>query len=119
MRKLFILFVLLLLVAPLHAAPGFPPGSLLTGPLIAADDARMDRITLYDLGTSTRRELTFGTGWHRVWDFSPDGCRILFTLSEGSAPASLYTARIDGSDVRELVRADDVSGVWEPQWGTE
>lgn len=120
MRKVLMLFVLALFhLALTYAAPGFPPGSLLTGPLIAADDARQDRITIYDLGTSTRRELTFGTGWHRVWDFSPDGCRILFTMSEGSVPASLYTARIDGSDLRQLVAADGVSGVWEPQWGAD
>lgn len=115
----FLSLSLFLLVAPLHAAPGSPPGALLVGPLVAADDARQDRITIYDIGTSTRRELTFGTGWHRVWDFSPDGCRILFTMSEGSAPASLYTARIDGSDLRQLVGATGGAGVWEPQWGAD
>ena len=73
---------------------------------------------LYDLGTGTQRELTFGTGWQRVWDFSPDGCRILFTSSDGSQPASLYTAKLDGSDVQTLVQADGTSGAWEPQWGS-
>ncbi|MEP7290809.1 MAG: hypothetical protein ABI835_03450, partial [Chloroflexota bacterium] len=122
LKFLFSLFSLLLLAAlalAAYAAPGAPPVSPLVGPLIAADDSRQDRITLYDLGTGAQRELTFGTGWHRVWDFSPDGCRILFTLSDGSAPASLYTANLDGSDARQLVAASGGSGVWEPQWGAD
>jgi len=39
-------------------------------------------ITLYDTKTTLRRELSFGAGAHHVWDFSPDGCRVLFTLTE-------------------------------------
>lgn len=119
-RKIPLLFALLLLAAGARSAslaPGFPPGSLLTGPILAADTAAQDSIILYDLGTGARRDLSFGTGWQRVWDFSPDGCRILFTSSDGSQPASVYTARLDGSDVTELVTSDGVSGAWEPQWG--
>lgn len=117
--KRFSLIALFLFSVAAHAAPGAPPVSPLVGPLVAADAAQQDRITLYDVGTGAQRELTFGTGWHRVWDFSPDGCRILFTLSDGIAPGSLYTARLDGSDLRELVRAGGGAGVWEPQWGGE
>ena len=119
LKRLFPLIPLLFLAVATHAAPGAPPVSPLVGPLVAADDARQDRITLYDLGSGTQRDLTFGTGWHRVWDFSPDGCRILFTLSDGIAPGSLYTARLDGSDMRELIRASGGAGVWEPQWGSD
>ncbi|MFN8452070.1 MAG: hypothetical protein U0521_26615, partial [Anaerolineae bacterium] len=102
-RTISLLFICLLIFGTTQAAPGFPPGSRLEGPVLAADTAAQDEIILYDLGTGTRRDLSFGTGWQRVWDFSPDGCRILFTMSDGSQPASVYTARIDGSDVTQLV----------------
>jgi Tol biopolymer transport system component len=118
-RKLLLLIIPLLLVTIAQAAPGAPPTTPLEGPLIADDTAQQDRIMLYDLGTGTQRELTFGTGWQRVWDFSPDGCRIVYTSSDGSQPASLYTAKLDGSDVQTLVQADGKSGAWEPQWGTD
>ncbi|HVU14206.1 MAG TPA: hypothetical protein VHD90_23165 [Phototrophicaceae bacterium] len=123
-RKLFLLLIIVLTFASVHAAPGSPQ-ALLEGPLLAADVAAQDRILIYDIGTGTQRELTFGTGWQHIWGFSPDGCQIVFTSSEGSAPASLYTAKIDGSDVRQLVAAtpaagnSGASGVWEPQWGAD
>lgn len=119
---IFTISLLLIVAAAAHAAPGAPPTTPLEGPLVAADSAAQDRITLYDLGTGTTRTLTFGTGWQRVWDFSPDGCRIVFTSSGGSQPASLYTAKLDGSDVRELVHANQtggLTGAWEPQWGAD
>ena len=116
MHRVAIILLLLVAVGAAQAAPGFPPGSLLEGPIVAADTAAQDQIILYDIGTGVRRELTFGTGWQRVWDFSPDGCHIVFTMSEGSAPASLFTANLDGSNVHELITASDGTGVWEPQW---
>src|SRR5262249_40114342 len=109
-KLLFLIIPLFLIVTVAQAAPDAPTTPL-EGPLIALDTAQQDRILLYDLGTGTQRELTFGTGWQRVWDFSPDGCRILFTSSDGSQPASLHTAKLDGSDVQTLVQADGVSGV--------
>jgi len=102
--------------APLRAQPAAPP---LIGPLIAATTAAQDRIILYDLGADQQRSLSFGTGWHMVWGFSPDGCRVIFTLSDGPAPARLYSARLDGTDKRDLVQYADAPaadwGVWEPQ----
>ena len=113
------LLVFLLNGAVLHAQIE-PP---LTGPLLALGTAQQDRIIVYDVGTETHRELAFGTRWHYVWDFSPDGCRLLFTLSEGAAPARLYSARLDGSDQRELVQYDELPaerwGIWEPQWSPD
>src|SRR5579862_3696110 len=122
MRKVLIFIPLLFLFGIARAAPGSPQ-ALLEGPLLAADVGAQDHIMIYDIGTGTQRELTFGTGWQHIWDFSPDGCQIVFTSSDGSAPASLYIAKIDGSDVRELVAATPASGAsggagaWEPQWG--
>src|SRR5690554_6523371 len=89
------------LFAPVQAQPAAPP---LVGPLIAVNTSEQDRIILYDLATDGRRELSFGAGWHNVWGFSPDGCRVIFTLSDGAALAKLYSARLNGTDVRDLVQ---------------
>lgn len=108
----------LLCVTVAHAQTTDPP---MLGPLLAVNTAEQDRILIYDAGDNfARRELSFGSGWHQVWDFSPDGCRIAFTLSDGVAPARLYTAGIDGSDLREMVQFDELPpedwGVWNPRW---
>lgn len=95
----------------------------LDGPLIATNTAELDKIILYDVAHDTYRELNFGARWHHVWDFSPDGCRILFTMSNGAHHAKLYSARIDGRDLRELVQfnnlPDDAWGVWEPDYAPD
>ncbi len=95
----------------------------LVGPLLAVNTAEQDRIILYDVATGSKRELNFGRFWHQVWDFSPDGCRILFTLNDIAAPGRLFSARLDGSDMRELVIFDALPperwGVWEPDWSPD
>jgi Tol biopolymer transport system component len=95
--------------------------ALLVGPLVAATTAQQDRIVIYDLGAETQRSLSFGDEWHALWGFSPDGCRILYTLSDGIAPARVYSARLDGSDEREHVQYAELPewGVWEPQWSPD
>ncbi len=99
------------LSVPLHA------------PILAATSAAQDRILLYSLADGTTRTLKFGIGAQTVWDFSPDGCRLLYTRMEGRAPAKLYSARLDGSDARALVSYSDLPpdkwGVWEPQWSPD
>lgn len=95
--------------------------SPLVGPLIATTPARQDQILLHDIGAGATRTLSFGAGEHHVWDFSPDGCRVLFTLDEDNdGLAKLYTARLDGSDRQALVAyselPEDAWGVWEPDW---
>ena len=93
------------------------------GPLLATNTVGLDKIILYDVAHDTYRELRFGNLWHHVWDFSADGCRVLFTLSDGIAPAKLYSARLNGRDKRELVQyteLDDQSwGVWEPDFASD
>lgn len=123
-HAIFAIFFLLLSIPGWARAQEGPP---LVGPLIAVNAPAQDHITLYDLGArdeSTRqRTLTLGTGWLRLWDFSPDGCRILYTLSDGTLPAKLFSARLDGSDARELARYDELPaeswGVWEPLWSPD
>lgn len=99
-----------------HAQPIEPP---LVGPLVAATTADQDRIILYDIGTGRQRDLSFGNGWHMIWDFTVDGCRVLYTLSDGLGYARLYSANLDGTDPRALVQFTDLPdanwGVWEPE----
>lgn len=90
------------------------------GPLLAFDTAAQDQIIMLDQGSGAVRTLQFGAQVHRVWGFSADGCRLLFTLTDGDGDSDLYTARLDGSDVRQPVRYETLpSGewsAWEPQW---
>ena len=113
---LALLALVLLALAPRLGAQD----AALEGPLLAADTAQQDRIILYDMGGAARRELSFGAGWVRVWGFSPDGCRVLFTRGDGPDAMRIYSARLDGGDVRALVRYDDLPpgawSAWNPQW---
>jgi Tol biopolymer transport system component len=107
---------LLLALVPRLGAQDAP----LQGPLLAVDTAQQDRIVIYDMGGAARRELAFGPGWLRTWGFSPDGCRVLYTLGDGPDAMRLYSARLDGTDARALVRYDDLPpnawSAWHPQW---
>jgi hypothetical protein len=100
----------LLLAAGIVAQPGEPP---LGAPLVAFDTAAQDRIVLAEAATGRQRALSFGPLAQRVWDFSPDGCHLLLTMSAGSAPARLYTARLDGSDLREAAALGADEGAWD------
>jgi Tol biopolymer transport system component len=89
----------------------------LGAPLIATTSAALDGILLYDL-TGGRRELQFDTRLHMPFGFSPDGCRVVFTLTEPGGVSRIYSAQLDGSDVRPLVQFVDLPAAdwsaWEP-----
>ena len=93
MRKLLLWTLFLLLTGGAVQAQQITPP--LVGPLIAVNTGDQDQIILYDVGTNEQRSLTFGDGWHEVWGFTDGGCRVLFTLSDGLAPARLYSANSD------------------------
>ncbi len=116
MRHILFILIGLLMCSPTAAQVSSPP---LVGPLVAVNTAQQDRIVIYDVATGDQRTLTFGTGWHSVWGFTEGGCRVVFTLSDGLAPARLYSAKLDGTDKRDLVQFDELApelwGVWEPQ----
>lgn len=115
---LYSLLALAFFAGAADGAPGFPADLPLIGPVVAFDTAAQDRIVLYDVGTGEARALVLGGGLHRVWGFSPDGCRVLYTLADAGAAGRAYTARLDGTDARALVTYDAPVGwgVWEPQW---
>jgi Tol biopolymer transport system component len=118
MKRLLCLLPFLMFTTIVITAQIDPP---LEGPLVATTPAREDRIILHDLSTGVVRELSFGVGEHQVWDFSPDGCRILFTVdAERKGMPRIYTANLDGSDVRDMVDFEELApgdwGVMEPDW---
>ena len=110
------LAALVLAVASAAGQPGEPP---LGAPLVAFDTAAQDRIVLVEADTGRQRTLSFGPDVQRVWDFSPDGCRLLLTMSEGGGPARLSTARLDGSDLREVAALGPGEGAWDPAFSPD
>lgn len=83
--------------------------------ILAMNTVNQDAVILYDVQNGSYRRLELGMGAHHVWDFSPDGCRILLTLGD-----DLYTARLDGSDLQKMLVYNDLPPekwrVWEPDW---
>lgn len=119
--RLLILSVLLTLTTlTTAAAPGFPTDLPLTAPVLGFETAQGDSLLLLDVTTGAQRELRLGAGFHRLWGFSPDGCRLLYTLNSAGATGQLYSARLDGTYARALVTMPEASpgdwGVWDAQW---
>ena len=116
----YLLWILLcaaiLLGAAAFGQPGEPP---LHGPLLAFDTAAQDRVVLLEVETGRQRALSFGPYAHRVWGFSPDGCRLLLTLSDGSGPARVFTSGLDGSGLREVVMLGPGEGAWDPAFSPD
>ncbi|MBL8145137.1 MAG: PD40 domain-containing protein [Anaerolineae bacterium] len=116
----YLLWILLvagmLLSAAAFGQPGEPP---LNGPLVAFDTAAQDQAVLLEVETGRQRSLSFGPYAHRVWGFSPDGCRLLLTLSEGNGPARILTARLDGGDLREVFTPGTDEGAWDPSFSPD
>lgn len=113
------ILLLMMILFPVQAQSDSP----LAGPLLASNTVSQDAIMLYDLGTGALRRLEIGAGNQHVWDFSPDGCRLLLTLRNGTAYARLLSVKLDGSDLREMVQFDELPaarwGVWEPDWSAD
>jgi len=110
--------IFLLLLMPTAHAQDFPLP--LSGDLLAYTDQTNDAIYLYDFQTDTTRPLQMGMGLHHVWDFSPDGCRLLYTLTDNTRTTRLYSAALDGTDARELIDTTELPlgpwNLWEPDW---
>lgn len=100
------------------AAQDFPLP--LEGEILAYTDADGGAIYLHDTQTQLTRTLQLGSGTHHMWDFSPDGCRVLYTLTDVAQPTQLLSVNLDGSDVRELVDVSELPfgdwSAWEPDW---
>jgi Tol biopolymer transport system component len=112
-----ILFLWTIILFTSFLTPALAQPVPLGTPLLATASAELDRIVLFDLAGG-RRELRFDARLHYPWGFSPDGCRMIFTLGERGGVSRLYSARLDGSDLRSLVQfadlPDDDWSAWEP-----
>ncbi|MEL6527408.1 MAG: hypothetical protein AAFQ07_17030, partial [Chloroflexota bacterium] len=96
----------------------------LASPMLALNTVERDRIVLYDVTNDQYRDVQLGIGEHHVWDFSPDGCRLLLTYTDGSQARRLYSIGIDGSNPQEMAsytpeRIDEVWDIWEPDWSPD
>lgn len=71
-------------------------------------------VSLVDLDGSNRHELpmTLPVGRSFAPAFSPDGTKIVFSLS-GDAPG-LYTADVDGSNLQRITTDSDYGAIWQP-----
>lgn len=109
--EFFIIFLIATLTISTHAQQTVP----LSNTILAMNTAAQDAVILYDVENGTYRRLEPGIGAHHVWDFSPDGCRILLTLDN-----NLVSVALDGSDLQQMVIDDDLAPeqwrIWEPDW---
>lgn len=119
MRRFIMLILFVTVIMPVASQA---PDTLIPieSPYIAINTVEQDAIILYDVNNNTYRELSLGARNHHVWDTSPDGCELLVTVRDGTAPARLIALSLDGTQSRDLVQVTDLApqlwGVWEPDW---
>lgn len=116
MKRFLILCIATLLGVSTQAQTTVP----LVGDILAMNTVQQDKIVLYDLASDSYREISHGTGAHHVWDFSPDGCRVLFTYDDGISAGRLFSMALDGTDAQEMAVYPDLPPdrwrIWEPDW---
>lgn len=95
----------------------------LVGPLLATTNAAQDSVLLIETESGWVREFAIGGGIHTVWDFSPDGCQMLITLTGADGLPRLYVTSLTGEIVSEPVQYSELSlsqwGAWEPDWSPD
>lgn len=93
------------------------------GPLLATTNAEQDAVLLIETESGWVREFSIGGGIHTVWDFSPDGCQMLVTLTGTDGLPHLYITSLTGEVINEPVQYDELPigqwGVWEPDWSPD
>lgn len=119
MKHFLLIIILSLSNLQVQAQDSLP----LVGDLLAMNTVQQDAIVLYDHTNQVYRRIDYGVGAHHVWDFSPDGCRILFTFDDGRAGSRLISMNLDGSDPQEMATYSDLPperwGIWEPDWSPD
>jgi Tol biopolymer transport system component len=95
----------------------------LIGPLLATTNAAQDSILLIETESGWIRAFSVGDGLHTVWDFSPDGCQMLVTLTGVDGLPRLYVTSLTGEIVSEPVQYNELAsgqwGAWEPDWSPD
>lgn len=119
MKHLLPILFMLLLNTHIQAQTVVP----LLGDILAMNTVQQDAIVLYDIETDTYREISHGLGAHHVWDFSADGCRVLFTYADATSAGRLYSMDLDGRDAREMAVYPDLPfarwRIWEADWSAD
>lgn len=114
-RPLLTVFALVWAVSSVYAQSLTPP---MGSTRLAYTDS--SAIYLHDMTTHITRTIPVGHGTPHVWDFSPDGCRLLFTLTDQDRPSQVFSIKLDASDPRSLVDLADLPDgawdMWEPDW---
>lgn len=104
-----------------HAQTLFTPP--LQGQLVAYTASPNDHIKVHQLDGNIERTLTVGEGVHHVWDFSPDGCWLVVTLTLPQHPSVLYRVALDEHTVQPLLDLSALPSAewdaWEPQWSPD
>lgn len=120
MRRFLPLFALFLALTGLSAAQDAAP---LTGPLLATTNGAQDSVLIIQPQTGEIRAWSLGAGVHTVWDFSPDGCQMLVTVTGFDGMPRLYITALDGTVIREPVQYSELPremwGIWEPDWSPD
>lgn len=97
--------------------------NLLEYPLLATNTPAQDGFIIVDMKTGAQRQLSFGIGDHYFGGFSPDGCQILFTWEAEMGKGHLYTANLDGSNLKQLSSLEHTGALsfrmWEPDWSPD
>lgn len=95
----------------------------LVGPLLVTTNAVQDTVVLVETESGWIREFSIADGVHTVWDFSPDGCQMLITLTGANGLARLYITSLNGEIINEPVQYSELPagqwGVWEPDWSPD
>ena len=93
-----------------------PDGSRLVVP-------RRGRLLAFDVDRGVYRRLTRGCRPRVCFDmqpaWSPDGARIVFVRTEGRISRSIYSVKVDGSDVKKLTNLPTPGWAANPAWSPD
>lgn len=95
----------------------------LIGPLLATTNAAQNAVLLIETESGWIRKFSIGEGVHTVWDFSPDGCQMLVTLTGEDGLPVVYITTLTGEIISAPVQYDALPvgqwGAWEPDWSPD
>lgn len=116
----------LLAIDATHETPFAAPSRSYVGPRLSPDGRQVvvgtaerdEHIWLYDLSTSSLKQLTFD-GANRAPIWTHDGQRVTFS-SNRNGPWNLFTVALDGGPLERLTLSDDLQlpGSWSPDGRT-
>ena len=95
----------------------------MAGPLVATTNGAQDSVLLIEADSGRIRAFSTGEGIHSVWDFSPDGCELLVTVTSAYGLPRLLIVSLTGEVISQPVhyldQPESLWGVWEPDWSPD